>query len=144
MCQLILNLRARVCVRARAWVCVCVCLEYMHAFRFADSILLSSKISIFHQAYYGIPQKYTGALGVTCPMTNSISDTIHLVLPLQLISLWLNSKVLLQLSILQSRSTLSWHSPRLVLTRYWLFFAHTISEVDGVNQRDKDSGPFSP
>lgn len=71
-------------------------------------------------------------------------DTIHFALPLQLISLLLHSKVLLQLSILQSRSTLSWHSLRLLLTHYWLFFSYTISKLDGVNQCDKDSGLFSP
>lgn len=41
-------------------------------------------------------------------------------------------------------NALSWHSWRLVLTHHWLFLSHTISEVDGVNQRDKDSGPLSP
>lgn len=72
-------------------------------------------------------------------------DTTHFVLSHKLISLVLYSKVLLQLSISPSRSTLSWHSYlRLFLIHYWLFVSLPISEVDGVNQCDKDSGPFSP
>jgi hypothetical protein len=70
-------------------------------------------------------------------------DTIHFALPLQLISLLLHSQVLLQLSILQSRNTLSWHSSRLVLTHYWLFFSRSFWSW-WCKPCDEDSGSFSP
>lgn len=45
----------------------------MHAYQFCSVSLLYSKISIFHQAYYGIPLRYTESPRMPFPMTNSIS-----------------------------------------------------------------------